>query len=187
MTEISKRLKVNLKNVKRPINGVLPKKITRDVIGIEIPLRVFSRIKYDCNVYYAGKDKDIVITNEQQFLELLKENEVAEKPVIDVEPEVIDMTKISMENNTLECPIFQEVLKEANDEKVIEGLNKVCEEYTKQVEETTITPEETDNQLLNNISVYEEENTEQVEETPITTKDGATVGVRKNNKRNNRR
>ncbi len=50
MTEISKRLKVNLKNIRRPIKGVLPKRITRDVYDLEIPLRVFSRIKYDCNV-----------------------------------------------------------------------------------------------------------------------------------------
>ncbi len=53
---------------------------------------------------------------------------------------------------------------------------------------TKDTVENTDNEQITEYieKAYEEENTEQVEEIPITTKDGATVGVRKNNKRNRR-
>lgn len=181
MTEISKRLKVNLKNIKRPIKGVLPKRITRDTYGLEIPLRVFSRIKYDCNVYYTGKDKDIVITNEQQFLELLKEHEVPEKTVtfekIEKPIDIPNSQEINVEPDT------EEIFKELESDNIVAEAR---EEYLKCAQE------ETDNQLLNDISVYEEKTEateqleEQVEEIPITTKDGATVGVRKNNKRNRR-
>lgn len=168
MTEVSKRLKVNLKNVKRPINGVLPKKITRDVIGIEIPLRVFSRIKYDCNVYYTGKDKDVVIVNEQQFLELLKENEVSEKAVTFEKVEKpIDIPN-SLEINVVSDT--EEIFRELESDNIVAEAKK---EYIKCAQE------ETDNQLLNNIIVYEEENTEEVEETPTTTKDNNTTGSRK--------
>lgn len=176
MTEISKRLKVNLKNIRRPIKGVLPKRITRDTYGLEIPLRVFSRIKYDCNVYYAGKDKDIVITNEQQFLELLKEHEVPEKtvtfekveePVSISEPENINLDVNMEESTTPEEVAIPAIDIDQNTKDTVENTDN--EQITEYIEKA-----------------YEEENTEQVEEIPITTKDGATVGVRKNNKRNRR-
>ncbi len=176
MTEISKRLKVNLKNIRRPIKGVLPKRITRDVYDLEIPLRVFSRIKYDCNVYYAGKDKDIVITNEQQFLELLKEHEVPEKtvtfekveePVSISEPENINLDVNMEESTTPEEVAIPAIDIDQNTKDTVENTDN--EQITEYIEKA-----------------YEEENTEQVEEIPITTKDGATVGVRKNNKRNRR-
>ena len=177
MTEISKRLKVNLKNIRRPIKGVLSKRITRDTYGIEIPLRVFSRIKYDCNVYYAGKDKDIVITNEQQFLELLNEYEVPEKTVtfekVEEHVSVSEPENINLDINTEESTIPEEVAILAID----------IDQNTKD------TVENTDNEQITEYieKAYEEENTEQVEEIPITTRDGATtVGVRKNNKRNRR-
>ena len=176
MTEISKRLKVNLKNIRRPIKGVLPKRITRDTYGLEIPLRVFSRIKYDCNVYYAGKDKDVVITNEQQFLELLKEHEVPEKtvtfekveePVSISEPENINLDVNMEESTTPEEVAIPAIDIDQNTKDTVENTDN--EQITEYIEKA-----------------YEEENTEQVEEIPITTKDGATVGVRKNNKRNRR-
>lgn len=176
MTEISKRLKVNLKNIRRPIKGVLPKRITRDVYGLEIPLRVFSRIKYDCNVYYAGKDKDVVITNEQQFLELLKEHEVpektvtfekVEKPVFISEPENINLDVNMEESTTPEEVAIPAIDIDQNTKDTVKNTDN--EQITEYIEKA-----------------YEEENTEQVEEIPITTKDGATVGVRKNNKRNRR-
>lgn len=181
MTEVSKKLKVNLRNIKRPIRGVLPKNITKDVVGIEIPLRVYSRIKYDCNVFYDEKDKEVVITNEQQFLQLLlKESKVSEKTVsfeetkipvtipadqesnTDIEPDVVETDKNLEETNTSVQPAEEEILKEADDTK----LDEVTE-YFNEVESTDV---------------------EQVEETPITTKDSNNTTVsRKNNKRNNRR
>ena len=176
MTEISKRLKVNLKNIRRPIKGVLPKRITRDTYGLEIPLRVFSRIKYDCNVYYTGKDKDVVITNEQQFLELLNEYEVPEKTVtfekVEEPDSISGPENINLDVNMEESTTPEEVAIPAID----------IDQNTKD------TVENTDNEQITEYieKAYEEENTEQVEEIPITTKDGATVGVRKNNKRNRR-
>lgn len=174
MTEVSKKLKVNLKNIRRPIIGILPnKKITKDVIGIEIPLRVFSRIKYDCNVYHARNNKEIVITNEQQFLELLETCNVHKDTVTFEKVE----KPVSIPFNKEVKPVTTEILEADN------NTINANEDHIKNDQEEHITTNIPDSTESKTERVFEQ--IEEVEES-ITTKDNNTVGVRKNNKKNRR-
>ena len=66
------RLTCNLRNVKRPIRGLfVGKTIVRDELGIEIPLRIYSRIKRDCNVFAVIDGKEYIIPTEAEFKKLL--------------------------------------------------------------------------------------------------------------------
>lgn len=66
------RLTCNLRNVKRPIRGLfVGKTIVRDELGVEIPLRIYSRIKRDCNVFAVIDGKEYIIPTEEEFKKLL--------------------------------------------------------------------------------------------------------------------
>lgn len=66
------RLTCNLRNVKRPIRGLfVGKTIVRDELGVEIPLRIYSRIKRDCNVFAVIDGKEYIIPTEAEFKKLL--------------------------------------------------------------------------------------------------------------------
>lgn len=66
------RLTCNLRNVKRPIRGLfVGKTIVRDELGVEIPLRIYSRIKRDCNVFAVIDGKEYIIPTETEFKKLL--------------------------------------------------------------------------------------------------------------------
>lgn len=66
------RLTCNLRNVKRPIRGLfVGKTIVRDELGVEIPLRIYSRIKRDCNVFAVIDGKEYIIPTEAEFNKLL--------------------------------------------------------------------------------------------------------------------
>ena len=65
------RLTCNLRNVKRPIRGLfVGKTIVRDELGVEIPLRIYSRIKRDCNVFAVIDGKEYIIPTEAEFKKL---------------------------------------------------------------------------------------------------------------------
>ena len=93
------RLTCNLRNVKRPIRGLfVGKTIVRDELGVEIPLRIYSRIKRDCNVFAVIDGKEYIIPTEAEFKKLLLradnplKNEI--KQVVPTEPHIY-----STENN----------------------------------------------------------------------------------------
>lgn len=66
------RLTCNLRNIKRPIRGLfVGKTIVRDELGVEIPLRIYSRIKRDCNVFAVIDGKEYIIPTEAEFKKLL--------------------------------------------------------------------------------------------------------------------
>lgn len=66
------RLTCNLRNIKRPIRGLfVGKTIVRDELGVEIPLRIYSRIKRDCNVFALIDGKEYIIPTEAEFKKLL--------------------------------------------------------------------------------------------------------------------
>ena len=66
------RLTCNLRNIKRPIRGLfVGKTIVRDELGVEIPLRIYSRIKKDCNVFAVIDGKEYIIPTEAEFKKLL--------------------------------------------------------------------------------------------------------------------
>ena len=66
------RLTCNLRNIKRPIRGLfVGKTIVRDELGVEIPLRIYSRINRDCNVFAVIDGKEYIIPTEAEFKKLL--------------------------------------------------------------------------------------------------------------------
>ena len=95
------RLTCNLRNVKRPIRGLfVGKTIVRDELGVEIPLRIYSRIKRDCNVFAVIDGKEYIIPTEAEFKKLLlkaNNDDVAKdetKETVPTEPHIY-----STENN----------------------------------------------------------------------------------------
>ncbi len=107
------RLTCNLRNVKRPIRGLfVGKTIVRDELGVEIPLRIYSRIKRDCNVFAVIDGKEYIIPTEEEFKKLLLKADTKEargltKPIMYVadtkeEREMLNVTEphiYSTENN----------------------------------------------------------------------------------------
>lgn len=91
------RLTCNLRNVKRPIRGLfVGKTIVRDELGVEIPLRIYSRIKRDCNVFAVIDGKEYIIPTEAEFKKLLLKADTKE------EREILNTTEphiYSTENN----------------------------------------------------------------------------------------
>lgn len=91
------RLTCNLRNVKRPIRGLfVGKTIVRDELGVEIPLRIYSRIKRDCNVFAVIDGKEYIIPTEAEFKKLLLKADTKE------EREMLNVTEphiYSTENN----------------------------------------------------------------------------------------
>lgn len=95
------RLTCNLRNVKRPIRGLfVGKTIVRDELGVEIPLRIYSRIKRDCNVFAVIDGKEYIIPTEAEFKKLLLKANSADvakdetKETVPTEPHIY-----STENN----------------------------------------------------------------------------------------
>lgn len=98
------RLTCNLRNIKRPIRGLfVGKTIVRDELGVEIPLRIYSRIKRDCNVFAVIDGKEYIIPTEAEFKKLLlkadtKEGRGLTKPIMYVadskeEREILNVTE----------------------------------------------------------------------------------------------
>lgn len=85
------RLTCNLRNVKRPIRGLfVGKTIVRDELGIEIPLRIYSRIKRDCNVFAVIDGKEYIIPTEAEFKKLLlKADSKEEREILNVTEEPV--------------------------------------------------------------------------------------------------
>ena len=160
------RLTCNLRNVKRPIRGLfVGKTIVRDELGVEIPLRIYSRIKRDCNVFAVINGKEYIIPTEAEFKKLLlkanskEQLDVAEEPVNDDIPHVdsvvntIDIPTPEEENiNPVEdtdaiTSVSVEIPEETVEEEVpetVEEENNV-EESTEEVEETNTKPQQYNN------------------------------------------
>lgn len=85
------RLTCNLRNVKRPIRGLfVGKTIVRDELGVEIPLRIYSRIKRDCNVFAVIDGKEYIIPTEAEFKKLLlKAGSKEEREILNVTEEPV--------------------------------------------------------------------------------------------------
>ena len=85
------RLTCNLRNVKRPIRGLfVGKTIVRDELGEEIPLRIYSRIKRDCNVFAVIDGKEYIIPTEAEFKKLLlKADSKEEREILNVTEEPV--------------------------------------------------------------------------------------------------
>lgn len=85
------RLTCNLRNVKRPIRGLfVGKTIVRDELGVEIPLRIYSRIKRDCNVFAVIDGKEYIIPTEAEFKKLLlKADSKEEREILNVTEEPV--------------------------------------------------------------------------------------------------
>lgn len=85
------RLTCNLRNIKRPIRGLfVGKTIVRDELGVEIPLRIYSRIKRDCNVFAVIDGKEYIIPTEAEFKKLLlKADSKEEREILNVTEEPV--------------------------------------------------------------------------------------------------
>ena len=156
------RLTCNLRNVKRPIRGLfVGKTIVRDELGVEIPLRIYSRIKRDCNVFAVIDGKEYIIPTEAEFKKLLLKADTKEargltKPIMYVadtkeEKEILNVTEepvssvphIMVENeNCTPAEESDNVITTASvevPEEVVEEEPEIVEEETN-VEESTEEP-----------------------------------------------
>lgn len=159
------RLTCNLRNVKRPIRGLfVGKTIVRDELGVEIPLRIYSRIKRDCNVFAVIDGKEYIIPTEAEFKKLLlKADSKEEKEQLDVTEETVnDIPHVDSVVNTIDIPVSEdeninlvedtdtitttsvEIPEETVEEEVpetVEEENNV-EEFTEEVEDSTTKPQQ---------------------------------------------
>lgn len=135
------RLTCNLRNIKRPIRGLfVGKTIVRDELGVEIPLRIYSRIKRDCNVFAVIDGKEYIIPTEAEFKKLLlKANNanVAEdetKETVPTEPHIY-----STENNV--C--LPHLMTKDENANLTEGSDDVITEASVEVPEEVVEEPET--------------------------------------------
>lgn len=159
------RLTCNLRNVKRPIRGLfVGKTIVRDELGVEIPLRIYSRIKRDCNVFAVIDGKEYIIPTEAEFKKLLlKANNanVAEdetKETVPTEPHIYStennvclphlMTK-DEDGTLVDTSIPVEESDNAITEASVEVPEEVVEEEPEAVEEETNVEESTEETAAN--------------------------------------
>lgn len=179
------RLTCNLRNVKRPIRGLfIGKTIVRDELGVEIPLRIYSRIKRDCNVFAVIDGKEYIIPTEEEFKKLLvKANNVVPKDqikqVVPTEPHVY-----STENN-----VALPFLVKENEDGVLVNTGIPVEESDNVITTASVDveiPEETVEEEVpetveeeNNV----EESTEEVEETDVKPQQYNNKNNRKNKNR----
>ena len=148
------RLTCNLRNVKRPIRGLfIGKTIVRDELGVEIPLRIYSRIKRDCNVFAVIDGKEYIIPTEAEFKKLLlkadskEEREIfnaTEEPVpsiphVMVEDENTNLTEGS--DGVITTASVEVPEEEVEEPEVVEEENNV-EESTEEVEEPAVKPQQ---------------------------------------------
>lgn len=153
------RLTCNLRNVKRPIRGLfVGKTIVRDELGVEIPLRIYSRIKRDCNVFAVIDGKEYIIPTEAEFKKLLlKVNNVdvakdETKKTVPTEPHIY-----STENNVCLPHVMVEDenanLTEESDSVIttasVEVPEEVVEEEPEAVEEEANVEESTEETATN--------------------------------------
>ncbi len=130
------RLTCNLRNVKRPIRGLfVGKTIVRDELGVEIPLRIYSRIKRDCNVFAVIDGKEYIIPTEAEFKKLLLKADSKE------EREIFNATEEPV-------PSIPHVMVEDENTNLTEGSDGVIttasvEVPEEEVEEPEVVEEET--------------------------------------------
>lgn len=151
------RLTCNLRNIKRPIRGLfVGKTIVRDELGVEIPLRIYSRIKRDCNVFAVIDGKEYIIPTEAEFKKLLLKANNADvakdetKETVPTEPHIY-----STENNV--C-LPHLMTKDENANLTEESDNAITEASVEVPEEVVEEPE----------TVEEESNVEESTEETAT-------------------
>ena len=143
------RLTCNLRNVKRPIRGLfVGKTIVRDELGVEIPLRIYSRIKRDCNVFAVIDGKEYIIPTEAEFKKLLlKADSKEERETLNVTEEPVSSiphVMVEDENANL-TEESDDVITEAS----VEVPEEVVEEEPEAVEEETNVEESTEETATN--------------------------------------
>ena len=164
------RLTCNLRNVKRPIRGLfVGKTIVRDELGVEIPLRIYSRIKRDCNVFAVIDGKEYIIPTEAEFKKLLLKADTKKargltKPIMYVaDTNVTEPHIYSNENNMClphlmtkdedGTPIDTGIPVEESDNAIttapVEVQEEVVDEEPEAVEEETNVEESTEETATN--------------------------------------
>lgn len=142
---MSEKLLCNIRNVKRPIVGLIPgKRIVRDELGIELACRQYMRIKRDCNVFAVINGDEYIIPTGEAFNKYLEEftNNPDNADVSEPVPETVTEEKI-VDNECTNAHNNDTVLKETSDPINVVNTDNVSDttttiEQNEQVAETVI-------------------------------------------------
>ena len=129
---MSEKLLCNIRNVKKPIIGLIPgKRITKDELGIKLPIRQYMRIKRDCNVFAVFGDEEYIIPNGEIF------NEYLEKQINAVKENKVEDNTNTEPDNHAEDSIPKETI--SNESQEVENVQESTETTVENehVEETT--------------------------------------------------
>ena len=172
----SNRLLCNIRNVKRPIIGLVQgRKIVRDELNVEISKRQYLNIMNKCSVYGIVNGDELVVYSGARFDELLEiQNAISAKNTKPVE-EVIKKKEEKVEEVK---PIIEEPKVEDIIEEPIQPVEEVIPEI---VSEPNIVEEESDIEMVQ----YTESNEEVVEEN-TSEEESVSDNDQNTNKYNNR-
>lgn len=178
---MSEKLLCNIRNVKRPIVGLIPgKRIVRDELGIELACRQYMRIKRDCNVFAVINGDEYIIPTGEVFNKYLEEftNNPDNADVSEPVPETITEEKI-VDNESANAHNNDTVLEETSD-----SINAVT---TGNVSNTTTTIEQneqvTETVISDAVNVEEAVEEETTEDVDTTNNQNRNSQNRKNKKR----
>lgn len=173
----SNRLLCNIRNVKRPIIGLVQgRKIVRDELNVEISKRQYLNIMSKCSVYGIVNGDELVVYSGARFDELLEiQNAISAKNTKPVE-EVIKEKEEKVEEVK---PIIEEPKVEDIIEEPIQPVEEVISEV---VSEPNVVEEEPTIEMVQ----YTESNEEEVVEENTSEEESISDNDQNTNKYNNR-
>ena len=173
----SNRLLCNIRNVKRPIIGLVQgRKIVRDELNVEISKRQYLNIMNKCSVYGIVNGDELVVYSGARFDELLEiQNAISAKNTKPVE-EVIKKKEEKVEEVK---PIIEEPKIEDIIEEPVQPVEEVIPEV---VSEPNIVEEEPTIEMVQ----YTESNEEEVVEENTSEEESISDNDQNTNKYNNR-
>lgn len=178
---MSEKLLCNIRNVKRPIVGLIPgKRIVRDELGIELACRQYMRIKRDCNVFAVINGDEYIIPTGEAFNKYLEE--------FTNNPDNTDVSEPVPETITEEKIVDNESTNAHNNDTVLEGTSdSINAVTTDNVSNTTTTIEQneqvTETVISDTVNVEETVEEETTEDVDNTNNQNRNSQNRKNKKR----
>lgn len=177
----SNRLLCNIRNVKRPIIGLVQgRKIVRDELNVEISKRQYLNIMSKCSVYGIVNGDELVVYSGARFDELLEiQNAISAKntkPVENIKEEVIEKKEEKVEEVK---PIIEEPKVEDIIEEPVQPVEDVIPEV---VSEPNIVEEKPTIEMVQ----YTESNEEEAVEENNTEEESVSDNDQNTNKYNNR-
>ena len=197
---MSEKLLCNIRNVKRPIVGLIPgKRIVRDELGIELACRQYMRIKRDCNVFAVINGDEFIIPTGEEFNTYLSMQEtVNSEKVKDVKPPLTNAVDATTSDsitttNTYNYSDFVKpvdnvtITQEANNNITYTGdVHPVDESVEDDVNNSSENDKEENTDTVKDEGIdYTEEELEAISE--VTNKDFTKNNNSNSNRRNNKK